>query len=57
VTRQNRRGDDELASHRPGWALPIHALMVKNRATAFFQGHDHEFAHQQLDGITYQTLP
>ncbi len=54
---KNRRGDDEFANHRPSWALPIHALMVKNKVTAFFQGHDHVFAHQQLDGITYQTLP
>jgi hypothetical protein len=24
--------------------------------TVFFQGHDHLWAHQQLDGVTYQTL-
>ena len=54
---KNRRGEDEFAAHRPGWALPIHALMVKNKVTAFFQGHDHVFARQELDGIIYQTLP
>jgi len=25
--------------------------------TVFFEGHDHLFAHQQLDGVTYQELP
>lgn len=46
-----------LASHRPGWAKTIHQLLVDNHVTIFFQGHDHVFAHQQLDGVTYQTLP
>jgi hypothetical protein len=30
--------------------------MAANRVTIFFQGHDHVWVHQQLDGITYQTL-
>ena len=25
--------------------------------TVFFQGHDHVFCRQQLDGVVYQTLP
>lgn len=37
--------------------MPIHQLMVANNVTIFFQGHDHLFARQQLDGITYQSLP
>jgi len=44
-------------TNRPGWDLPIHQLMVENHVTIFFQGHDHIWAHQQLDGVTYQTLP
>jgi hypothetical protein len=30
---------------------------VEPGVTVFFQGHDHLWAHQQLDGVTYQTLP
>ena len=44
-------------SERPNWELPIHALMVENDVTAFFHGHDHVFAYEQLDGIVYQECP
>lgn len=54
---KNRRGNDEFAQRRPGWALPIHPLMVKHGVSIFFQGHDHVFARQELDGVIYQTLP
>ena len=46
-----------FAAHRPGWGDPIHQLMVENHVTIFFQGHDHLFARQELDGVIYQTLP
>jgi hypothetical protein len=46
-----------VRTHRPGWELPIHQLMVKNNVTIFFQGHDHLFAREELDGVIYQTLP
>ena len=52
----NRSGKREFEQKRPGWELPVHQLMVKNGVTIFFQGHDHIFARQQLDGIVYQTL-
>lgn len=42
---------------RPGWAKPIHQLFVDNGVNIFFQGHDHVFAHEVLDGVTYQALP
>ncbi|MBT4817512.1 MAG: hypothetical protein HON70_17545 [Lentisphaerae bacterium] len=45
-----------FAQKRPGWELPIHDLMVNNGVTIFFQGHDHLFARQELDGITYQSV-
>jgi hypothetical protein len=45
------------AAHRPGWDKTIHQLMVENGVTIFFQGHDHVFARQELDGVIYQTLP
>jgi hypothetical protein len=47
----------QFSAHRPGWSEPIHQLMVDNHVSIFFQGHDHLFARQELDGITYQTLP
>lgn len=50
-------GTYEFASRRPGWAAPIHKLFVDNGVTAFFQGHDHIFVHQELDGVVYQTCP
>ncbi len=53
----NRRGETEFAQRRPGWGLPIHALMAKAGVTIFFQGHDHIFVKQQLDGVIYQTMP
>jgi hypothetical protein len=53
----NRRGVSEFAQRRPGWEAPIQQLMAKNGVTIFFQGHDHIFVKQQLDGIIYQTLP
>ena len=46
-----------FAKNRPGWDLPIHQLMVKYGVTIFFQGHDHLFARQELDGVTYQEVP
>ncbi len=54
---KDKRGEEQFAQRRPGWALPIHQLMVKNGVTIFFQGHDHLFARQQLDGVIYQSLP
>ena len=53
----DQRGRDAFAEQRPGWPLPIHPLMVKNGVTVFFQGHDHVFAREELDGVIYQTLP
>ena len=46
-----------FANKRPGWEMPIHQLMAKNRVNIFFQGHDHLFAKEILDGIVYQEVP
>ena len=46
-----------FASKRAGWAKPIHQLFVDNKVNIFFQGHDHLFAREQLDGVTYQEVP
>lgn len=51
------QGKNEFAKQRPGWPMPIHDLFVKYGVTAVFQGHDHLFARQELDGITYMTMP
>lgn len=54
---RNADGSDGFAQHRPGWAMPIHQLLVKNHVTAVFHGHDHLYARQELDGIVYQEVP
>jgi len=54
---KDRRGTRLFEQKRPGWELPIHDLMVKTGVTIFFQGHDHLFARQELDGIVYQSVP
>lgn len=46
-----------LAVHRPGREKTIQQLMADNHVTIFFQGHDHIFARQELDGVIYQTMP
>jgi len=51
--------DDTLGfdKARPGWAMPIHQLLVKNNVTIFFHGHDHFYGKQELDGVVYQEVP
>jgi hypothetical protein len=50
-------GTTSFAKERPNWELPIHDLMVKNRVSIFFQGHDHIFVTQERDGLIYQSMP
>ncbi len=52
----NGNGGWGFAANRPTWEQPIHQLLVANKVTIFFQGHDHIWVRQQLDGVTYQTL-
>lgn len=54
---RDRNGASLFAAKRPGWDLPIHDLFVKSGVTIFFQGHDHIFARQELDGVIYQSTP
>lgn len=54
---KNADGSDGFAAHRPGWAMPIHQLLVTNHVTAVFHGHDHLYVKQELDGIVYQEVP
>jgi hypothetical protein len=46
-----------FGDERPGWDNPIHQLMVQYGVTAFFHGHDHEYAKEEKDGIVYQLCP
>lgn len=50
-------GQNKFAQYRPDFAKPIHQLFVDNGVNIFFQGHDHVFAHEVLDSITYQAVP
>ncbi len=54
---KNADGSEGFSQHRPGWPIPVHQLLVTNNVTAFFHGHDHIYAKQELDGITYQEVP
>jgi len=53
----NQKGIWEFDKMRPNWEMPIHDVMVKNGVKIFFQGHDHLFAKQELDGVIYQSVP
>lgn len=53
----NADSTEGFASHRPGWDMPIHDLLVKYRVNAVFHGHDHFFAKQDAGGLVYQLLP
>ena len=44
-------------TNRPTWAKPIHQLMVDTGVTIFFQGHDHIYSREMVDGLIYQSVP
>lgn len=53
---QNPDGTNGFSTHRPDWEMPIHELLKKYKVNVVFHGHDHLFAKQELDGITYQCI-
>lgn len=53
----NSKGVWQFSDQRPGWEAPIHQLMVKYGVNIFFQGHDHLYAREEVDGIVYQETP
>ena len=55
--RDGRGGVDRFDERRPGWGRPIHQVMRDAGVTIFFQGHDHLYAREELDGVVYQTCP
>jgi hypothetical protein len=47
-----------FSTERPGWGDdPVHQSLVANGVSAFFYGHDHEYAYQKRDGVVYQLVP
>jgi hypothetical protein len=54
---KEKNGEQTFSAHRPDWEKPIHSLLVENGVTIVFHGHDHFFARQELDGVTYQLVP
>ncbi len=54
---RNADGTPGFAEHRPGWAMPIHELLVKHHVSAVFHGHDHLYVNSQRDGLVYQCVP
>ncbi|MFN5247125.1 MAG: metallophosphoesterase [Ignavibacteria bacterium] len=54
---KDSKGVYQFDKYRPNWGKPIHQLFVDNGVNIFFQGHDHLFAHEVLDGVTYQECP
>ena len=55
--KDSKKSKYEFDTYRPGWSKPIHNLMVDNGVQVFFQGHDHLFAQEELDGLIYQECP
>lgn len=47
----------EFTKNRPDMEKPIHQLFVDNKVNIFFQGHDHLFARETLNGVIYQEVP
>jgi PKD repeat protein len=54
---RNVDGSWAFDRQRPGWSAPIHQLLVDNKVTAWFHGHDHLYAQETLDGVIYQEVP
>jgi hypothetical protein len=47
----------DFAKYRPTWAKPVHQLLADTKVTIFFQGHDHMFSREIVDGVVYQEVP
>mgnify|MGYP006266696293 FL=1 len=54
---RNLDGSQGFATHRAGWAMPIHELLLKHHVSAVFHGHDHLYVRQQRDGLLYMEVP
>ncbi|HEY1189165.1 MAG TPA: metallophosphoesterase family protein, partial [Gemmata sp.] len=54
---KGKDGKDQFRDKRPGWEMPIHQLLVNHKVSAVFHGHDHFYAHQELDDVKYVMVP
>ncbi len=50
-------GNWQFEAFRAGWEQPVHGLLRETGVSAVFHGHDHFFAHQVLDDISYVLVP
>lgn len=50
-------GQYKFDQYRPNWGKPIHQVFVDTGVDIFFQGHDHLFAKEELNGVVYQEVP
>jgi hypothetical protein len=46
-----------FTTKRPTWAKPVHQVLIDNKVSAVFHGHDHQFVYETRDGIVYQEVP
>ncbi len=47
----------EWGTKRAGWGDdPIRQILQDNHVSAFFHGHDHQYAHEVRDGVIYESL-
>lgn len=53
----DKKGTYLFDKKRPSWGKPIQQIMADANVTIFFQGHDHLFAKEVVDGVIYQTMP
>jgi hypothetical protein len=45
-------------TERAGWGSEtVHDMLVANGVSAFFHGHDHQYAYESRDGVVYQAVP
>jgi uncharacterized repeat protein (TIGR02543 family) len=57
---ENKDGSWGFTSRRPEaeWgSVPVHQLFVANGVSAFFHGHDHQYAYEKRDNVVYQSMP
>lgn len=54
---KNKKGTYDFDKERTGWGKPIHQLLIDNKVNILFQGHDHLYSYETLDGIVYNTVP
>lgn len=50
-------GEPGFSTYRPTWPKSIHQLFADTKVTIFFQGHDHMYAREKVDGVIYQEVP